>query len=1469
MLYADAELPPFLATRLWVDFRGPATTGPQYDSKMQELVRYLQGRAAAERPARGSDVEWPAGAGGERVRPAGPLHATLKVTPQEVSLEAERKRVTHRPRGLRNSTVAAVRELAWRWAHPRPQADPGEADAALADAGGRLSTDFLAGEAGVELAARVAEAERLNEVLELGVEVAEPALADLPWETLQLPDPSGEVAEAGEAPLVLHRNIAFYRQVAGVGASPVHKVRGPLRLLVAIASPETADAELLDYERELARIIAAVEPARKRGEAYVRVLNEGSLAAIHNALSEDSEGFHVLHLSCHARPGELILETPDGNPDPVTRARLLEEGVPAGADLPMIVLSGCSTGLTARQHRLHPGTALAGQNPRAQRLKQDQENADEAGPDGVAGSEAAGEVVLASFAAELIGAGVPQVLAMQAPVSDIYATNLCAEFYRHLAVDASPDPLLALAQARRAAERERLALPAESPRRGQAEWATPALAARGLRLPLFNRREPFAEVHPPQSPVLAEGIVVREVGEFVGRRREIREARRALGGRKAGLVVHGIGGAGKSTLAAEILRTLADDAGLAVSKAGPLSVDDVLSEVGARIHQAATATGSEGLARAGLLLRAADVEWADRWRLLAEQILPVLPMTVLLDNFEDNLEPADDGSGWQVRDPELAAFLAGWARRPAQSRLLITSRHPFTLPDSAERRLASLHLGPLTAAETSKLIWRLPGLDALFIEDQNRAYRDVGGHPRTLEYLDALLRGEARFDDIAERIETRLHQRGITNPAAWLARPGRDLDTALAEATTLAVNDILLTTLLHQVSATPLAEDLVIWAAVYRVPVDDTALAFQLGQAAERPPDPERTGRLHRVSQAIKEARERAGGGQISLEDAGLTDDQYAQFQADLAEELRPPVEPPEGLEAAVAAARAAGLLIPVASKDAPPLHFVHRWTAGALAQLHPDTTTEAHIRAAAFWRWRIDTLPQSREEDIEQLLEARYHHHAAGQTNQAIQATEEAVLQLQTWGQYGRAADLCRQTLTWLQPHAQKAGAFQGTLGNLAYLRGDYDTAETSYGQALEVLEHLGDQTGMATSYHQLGMLAQDRGDHDTAEQRYHQSLTINERLGDQTGMATTYHQLGNLAHERGDHDTAEQRYHQALTINEQLGDQTGMATTYHQLGMLAYDRGDHDTAEQRYHQSLTINEQLGDQARMATSYHQLGILAQNRGDYDTAEQRYHQALAIFERLGDQAGMANTYGQLGNLAHERGDHDAAEQRYHQALAIFERLGNQARMATAYHQLGILAQNRGDYDTAEQRYHQSLTIKERLGNQAGMANTYHQLGMLAHERGDYDTAEQRYHQSLTIKERLGNQAGMATTYHQLGILAHNRGDYDTAEQRYHQSLTIEERLGDQAGMATTCSALAQLRETLGNHEAAVTYQVRAFAIRLNIGVPPGGTAQALVRLRRTLSDDHFHTAATAAGLDEKSAANLNALLDQYEQAPKD
>jgi tetratricopeptide (TPR) repeat protein len=709
---------------------------------------------------------------------------------------------------------------------------------------------------------------------------------------------------------------------------------------------------------------------------------------------------------------------------------------------------------------------------------------------------------------------------MQAPVSDLYATQLAGELYAYLASADAPDPLAALTDARRNCERVRQQLPADAPQRARAEWATPALWVREPRLPLFHRREAYGPITAVGAPVLAEGIVVRKVGEFIGRRRELREARRALDGDDAGLVIHAIGGVGKSTLAAEIIASTGPERGVVISRAGALTVDSILEEVGAQLltlpphaDDRVTTTVREK----AQLLRRHDVEWVDRQRALTQTVLPAVPLIVLLDNFEDNLRRGDQH--WTVRDPELAEFLARWVRRPGESKLVITSRHPFELPSGAQRHLKRLPLGPLSAAETRKLMWQLPGLDRLSDEDRVRAYHDVGGHPRTLEYLDTLLHGgHAKFSDIAQRMEDALNARGIANPGAWMATAGRDIDSALAESVTLTVDDIVLNDLLRALAQTPLARELVIGASVYRTPIDETALIWQLADETEPPPDPQRDGRMNRVQAAFRVALAAVDSPQrLTPDQLGLTPDELTTYQADIEALRLPPVTQPDGFDQALSAALSAGLIAPTKASDASTAYLVHRWTATAIADLEPDLTALAHHRAARYWRWRVQVLPQSKHDRVDDLIEARHHHHAAGEHDAALQISDRAILQLETWGEYGHASELCRQTLDWVAPDTAKATGYIHQLGVLAQARGDYDTAEQRYTQSLQISERLGNQAGLASTYHQLGTLAQARGDYDTAEQRYTQSLEIDERLGNQAGIAISCATLAMLI---ADHD-------------------------------------------------------------------------------------------------------------------------------------------------------------------------------------------------------------------------------------------------------------------------------------------------------------------------------------------------------------
>jgi CHAT domain len=173
-----------------------------------------------------------------------------------------------------------------------------------------------------------------NVSLDLALEVVDEAFADLPWEALHLP--------SGKA-LALHPRLDPYRRVLEQGPSPSISIPGPLRVLVAIGSPEAQNArgELLDMEKELEIILNAIEPARRTGRAMIRVLERGSVQAIRAAL--DQQRYHVLYISCHAAPGRLILEDPDGGEDQVDAERFWRDALPPNRGVPLLVLAGCST----------------------------------------------------------------------------------------------------------------------------------------------------------------------------------------------------------------------------------------------------------------------------------------------------------------------------------------------------------------------------------------------------------------------------------------------------------------------------------------------------------------------------------------------------------------------------------------------------------------------------------------------------------------------------------------------------------------------------------------------------------------------------------------------------------------------------------------------------------------------------------------------------------------------------------------------------------------------------------------------------------------------------------------------------------------------------------------------------------------------------------------------------------------------
>ena len=592
----------------------------------------------------------------------------------------------------------------------------------------------------------------------------------LPFEALRLSD--GRLLATQEAVIISRRPL-------GLTSQPRQPLAGPLKILVAVGAPDEGQTQsmVLDQERELQNILDAVEPASRLDNAQVRILEVGHPQQIAAAIERDA--YHILHLSCHGSPGHLELEDEEGRSVLTPAQQLISALRQAGRPLPLILLNACHSGV------------------------QDGETA--------------------SLAETLLAAGIPAVLAMQTVVSDLYASALARAFYQNLASREHLLPSRALAAARKSLEQQRQAALQQGGTLlyTQPEYATATLFIAGEEEALANFG--LDQVPLGQRPVYELGGVVPQlrIDDLIGRRKPLRDCLRLLRSASrqyGGLMLTGIGGVGKSTIAGRLMQRLTEDQWLVAAHQGRIDLFSVARQLGVALIDA----GNQDWQKWGE--RLLERELADELRLaLIAKVLAEIPLLLVLDDFEQNLAP-----GGQWLDPELKLILEQWLTQARKGRLLLTSRYPV---EGLSDLLYRVSVGPLSLAESRKLLLRLPGINALEQQQLIKLLRRLGGHPRILEFLDALLRGgQGRFPSVVAKLKGLLEQHDIEEVAA------EPLEETLAIALTAAARDICLEELLEQVKQAG-HEQALLQLSVSNLPVTVAGLARMLAPSPDEEGD--------------------------------------------------------------------------------------------------------------------------------------------------------------------------------------------------------------------------------------------------------------------------------------------------------------------------------------------------------------------------------------------------------------------------------------------------------------------------------------------------------------------------------------------------------------------------------------------------------------------------------------------------------
>ncbi|KYF87988.1 hypothetical protein BE20_02825 [Sorangium cellulosum] len=514
------------------------------------------------------------------------------------------------------------------------------------------------------------------------------------WELL----PFAETRRRGAPPLTVVLQLGSQ----DLGAPRVLE-GGGLRIAFMAFSPHDARPEL-DFEREEEELLAAIAPMAERRRARLRVVEGGTLEELRDVLL--IERFDVLHLSGHGvqTPDgpRLVLEDAFGARRDVEPAELIEVLERAKAMPELVMVSCCNS------------------------------------------AEVRGSV--ASFAAELVAAGVPNVVGWTRPVGDGSAMLAASVLYEQIGAGKTPVEAMYRAREQMRREEERAPAPAHA-------WGTLHLvsgSAAGFRID--DRAEPLSERVDRDEVYrfLGSRMRVLKTG-FVGRRRLVQRLLRVVvrgqdlehksGARDvAGACVFGMKGVGKSCVVGRAIeRAKQHTPELAVVVVhGAIDERAVLDA----FQEAVAVGGGDGTAEK--LLARTEERVFQRVRRLMEHWRR-RPIVIVLDDLEQNLDRGTSGP-WLVK-PEAAALLEALLPTCAtgKPKLLITSTAEFRVPWANERALAFVPVGALDEAAVRKLWMRGRASNELAnvsLEGWHDLADRLGRNARVLAWARALLAGK-------------------------------------------------------------------------------------------------------------------------------------------------------------------------------------------------------------------------------------------------------------------------------------------------------------------------------------------------------------------------------------------------------------------------------------------------------------------------------------------------------------------------------------------------------------------------------------------------------------------------------------------------------------------------------------------------------------------------------------------------------
>lgn len=205
---------------------------------------------------------------------------------------------------------------------------------------------------------------------------------------------------------------------------------------------------------------------------------------------------------------------------------------------------------------------------------------------------------------------------------------------------------------------------------------------------------------------------------------------------------------------------------------------------------------------------------------------------------------------------------------------------------------------------------------------------------------------------------------------------------------------------------------------------------------------------------------------------------------------------------------------------------------------------------------------------------------------------------------------------------------------------------------EALEIFRGEGDSRGAARALMHAGTALSELDRYTEGMSCFSRALGIFQDSGDLRGQATTLNNIGALQYDQGLHRDAVRSFQASHEIFRKIGGLQNLALLDHNMGQIHQYREDHSAAMSLYRKVLADYRSIGDLRHRARVLVDIGSVYQARGEYHEALAHHERANATGEQVGDRYLCVKAMCGIASAQHSLGRFEEALQRYEQAAGL-------------------------------------------------------------------------------------------------------------------------------------------------------------------------------------------------------------------------